>query len=140
MIVGITGTRRLLTIHQVTWLHDQMKYAHASHHGACMGADSISHTLALRREIPITVHPPVDLRYADLSTLVNLPGVTVLDKKPYLERNRDIANACEVLLALPDGPERVRSGTWSTIRYARKIGRRGWICFPDGSIKSLASV
>ena len=43
--------------------------------------------------------------------------------KPYLDRNRDIVDACEVLLATPDGPERLRSGTWSTVRYARKIGK-----------------
>ena len=44
---------------------------------------------------------------------------------PYLERNKNIVNAVDFIIAAPDGPEKVRSGTWSTVRYAKKVGTKG---------------
>lgn len=55
--------------------------------------------------------------------------------RPPLERNRTIVDECEVLVACPAGPEVTRSGTWSTIRYARRIGRPVVIIYPDGSVE-----
>lgn len=45
--------------------------------------------------------------------------------KPYLERNKDIANeGIDGLIAAPSGwVEELRSGTWATVRYARKLKR-----------------
>ena len=43
-----------------------------------------------------------------------------------------LVDACEVLLATPKGPEKLRSGTWATVRYARKVGKRIVIIEPDG--------
>lgn len=57
----------------------------------------------------------------------------VLEPKPYLVRNKDIVNASEGMLAAPRGPEELRSGTWSTIRYARKCRKKVLIMWPDGS-------
>jgi hypothetical protein len=40
-----------------------------------------------------------------------------------------------VLLAVPKGMiEELRSGTWSTIRRAKKHGINVVICWPDGSV------
>lgn len=50
-----------------------------------------------------------------------------------LDRNKKIVDDSDVLLAAPEGPEVVRSGTWSTIRYALKRGKHVIIVMPDGS-------
>jgi hypothetical protein len=41
-------------------------------------------------------------------------------EKSYLDRNHDIVDSCSILLALPTGQEILPSGTWATIRYARR--------------------
>ena len=49
---------------------------------------------------------------------------TVHGVRPYLDRNRDIARACSVLIALPETLVEVqRSGSWATVRYAREYGK-----------------
>lgn len=54
---------------------------------------------------------------------------------PYLERNWDIAVHGRVLIATPKEPQEVlRSGTWSTVRYARKLGKEIFIVRPDGTL------
>ena len=56
-----------------------------------------------------------------------------------LARNRIIAARCDALLACPAEPdEQLRSGTWSTIRYARKAGKPITIIRPDGGVLSLS--
>jgi predicted Rossmann fold nucleotide-binding protein DprA/Smf involved in DNA uptake len=53
---------------------------------------------------------------------------------PYLERNHAIVNESDFLIAAPDGPETLRSGTWATVRYARKVGKRVLVIMPNGEI------
>lgn len=41
----------------------------------------------------------------------------------YLDRNREMVDGADVLIAFPKtAEEETRSGTWATIRYARKVG------------------
>jgi hypothetical protein len=50
-------------------------------------------------------------------------------------RNHDIVDETELLIACPgELAEAVRSGTWATVRYARKLGRPIVIFWPDGSV------
>ena len=58
----------------------------------------------------------------------------VLPNKEFLERNRDIVNNIDKLYALPEGPEKLRSGTWSTIRFCRKMNKELCIISPEGGI------
>ncbi len=59
----------------------------------------------------------------------------ILGKKPYLARNRDIVNAADVLIAGPGGMEEImRSGTWATVRYARKKQKPVIIVYPNGEV------
>lgn len=59
----------------------------------------------------------------------------VLPAKDYLARNHDIVDAAGLLIAAPSGPaEKRRSGTWATVRHARKQGTRIWIVLPSGEI------
>ena len=57
-----------------------------------------------------------------------------LPKKPLI-RNRDIVRETAVLIATPEQTiEQLRSGTWATVRYARKMNRPTVLIFPDGTL------
>lgn len=131
---GFTGTRNPITGEQYDWLWKELHETDYSewHHGACVGADEASHYAAWNAGLSIVVHPPEN----DRLRMLYDPRATWLPAKPYLVRNRDIVDATDWLIALPDGPERQQSGTWSTVRYAVKIGRPVTICYPDGRIES----
>jgi hypothetical protein len=129
--IGVTGTRngmsrnqrvvanRLLDQIQPDWLH----------HGDCVGVDSELHDLAIARGIKIKIHPP-----DNPSHQAGRVGDVTAAPQPYTTRNRDIVNQSALLLAFPEGMERTRSGTWSTIRYARKQGKSVTVVTPDGRI------
>ena len=131
---GFTGTRRGISVAQQGWLSDLFTFRHSLHHGACVGADETAHHLALGLGNKVVVHPPADR--SQMMVLIAHHPILVLPPRPYLRRNRDIVDACELLLACPDGEERLRSGTWATIRYAVKIGRSVLICYPDGRLET----
>lgn len=60
----------------------------------------------------------------------------IRDPLPPLERNHRIVDACDVLIACPkDAQEQLRSGTWATVRYARKQGKRVIVITPDGTVE-----
>jgi predicted Rossmann fold nucleotide-binding protein DprA/Smf involved in DNA uptake len=64
-------------------------------------------------------------------------GEEVAEPDEYLKRNRAIVDGSEILVATPkeeDG-EALRSGTWATVRYARKMGRVIYIVRPSGVIE-----
>lgn len=135
--IGITATRGSLTAAQATALGLVLCAAHTLRHGDCRGGDAHAHRLALKEKMArggrlrIVIYPP------------SLPGLRaycgsydeIKEEKPYLDRNKDIVDDCGVLVALPkEGQEELRSGTWSTVRYARKRGKPVWIIYPDGTM------
>ncbi len=111
--------------------------AHASDfagfdHGDCIEADEFAHHIV--REFTaarITIHQPEsDAKRAFCG------GDEYRDPLPYLDRNKALVDASQALLAMPHGEEELRSGTWSTIRYAHKRGKPVIIFWPDGAITS----
>lgn len=91
------------------------------HHGDCIGADSQAHDIVARIKpsSEIVIHPPVDP-----SKRAFRESSRVRTERPYLERNHIIVDETELLIAAPSSiGEELRSGTWSTIRYARKVGQ-----------------
>lgn len=131
MKVGFTGTRDGCTSGQLVavqlWLmsHPADEY----HHGDCRGADDVFFRLV--RQYPGVTHAhPCDIpsERAFTQSAVIHPAL-----RP-LARNRVIVDACDVLLACPKGPEELRSGTWATIRDARKKGKRIVVFYPDGTV------
>jgi len=101
------------------------------HHGDCVGADAQTHAIVRKFEnIKIHIHPPVkDIKRAFCT------GDIVYEVRAYLARNHDIVNAVDVLIALPKGfGEELRSGTWATVRYARRKRIPICIIWPDGRI------
>lgn len=91
------------------------------HHGDCIGADSEAHELVRKYfpKVAIHIHPPLNMNKRGW----NMDAKRIYDSKEYLQRNKDIVNQTDVLVAAPAGPETLRSGTWSTVRYARRLGK-----------------
>ena len=56
-----------------------------------------------------------------------------------LNRNKNIVDASNLIFAFPFDKEIIRSGTWSTIRYAKKINKPLIIIRKDGS-KELVNI
>lgn len=110
------------------------------HHGCCVGADHEFHVAVIRNGIGSGeyTHGPVHAHPCTIEAMVDRGSLELADEvhpaKPPLDRNRDIVDACDVLLACPKGPEEQRSGTWATVRYARKQGKRVVIFWPDGRV------
>lgn len=60
-------------------------------------------------------------------------AVVTYKPEPYLDRNHYMVDRCNLLIACPEGIEALRSGTWATVRYARKRPRNHLIIYPDGT-------
>lgn len=118
MKYGFTGTQEGMTERQqktLILLLKDMKN-HVFHHGDCVGADEQAHFIAERCGLYIWIHPPINNNKRAFCE-----SDTILPAKEYIDRNHDIVDACDILIAAPKTlSEGLRSGTWATIRYARK--------------------
>lgn len=141
--VGFTGSRVGTTAEQYKAMRQEISRAMLGtfeaefHHGDCVGSDEEAHDVAWSLGYRIVVHPPTDHKlraWVQTSDYWDKDTDVVLLERPYISRNRDIVDAATLLIATPDGPERARSGTWATIRYARDRGVKTVIIMPDGSI------
>jgi hypothetical protein len=101
-----------------------------AHHGDCVGADHTFHLYAATLGFYTVIHPPIHTRWR-----AYCQGDEHLEAKEYLLRNKDIVRAVDILIACPSGEEKLRSGTWSTVRYARGLGKPIHIVRPDGYVK-----
>ena len=127
MKIGFTGTQKGMTNRQKQALATWLEQAAEFHHGDCIGADAQAHTLAQFQHCPIIIHPPINsTKRARCSG-----ALVVRPMKEYLARNHDIVDETDVLVAAPATHiEQMRSGTWATVRYARKKGKSIAILFP----------
>lgn len=140
--LGFTGPRIGMTTQQFSTLVNQIVILGMSvksfHHGCCIGADEVASLVAKELNIPLIVgHPPIKEDYKSKAYYADR------EEKPkdYLTRDRDIVNASTLLLATPSGyVSKSSSGTWYTIRYAKKIGKEVKIILPDGKIKHVEAV
>ena len=125
MNYGFTGTRAGMTERQQHGLDlilcDHSTTTASFQHGGCHGADAEAHKIAAPHAARC-VHPGDKDQHRGWSMRSDYAVLRAW--KPYLERNHTIVDICDVLIAAPKTPtEELRSGTWATIRYARKIGR-----------------
>ena len=139
MRYGFTGSSEVTTPPQrasfTSWISAHAGDVEGFDHGDCIEADAFAHDVV--REFTqafITIHPPTK---ADKRAFKQ--GDHCWFEKPYLDRNKDIVDASQALLAMPKGEETPRGGTWSTIRYAHKRGKPVIIFWPDGTITSSPS-
>lgn len=101
------------------------------HHGDCVGGDEQAHDMAVHAGWRIVVHPGTDTG----ALRAWCRGDENRSPKANLKRNWDIVVETSEMIALPKGPEELRSGTWSTIRKARKAGRPVTVIWPDGRVE-----
>lgn len=121
-VVGFTGTQKGMTRYQKMKVANFI-YAKKSiyrtvdfHHGKCIGADEEAFVIASLFECVTFAHPPTDQR-----KMFDQDSDYELVAYPFLQRNKHIVDACDVLIATPfEREERLRSGTWSTWRYAKE--------------------
>lgn len=136
MIIGFTGTQHGMTADQKeTFKMVIAEYRPARfNHGGCIGADEDAHFMVVET-IPVVTYPGVD-KAGLPSKRGRFDGAAEVKKeKPYLDRNKDIVNDSDVMVATPQTfNEEIRSGTWSTVRYAGKVGKKVIVIWPDGSI------
>lgn len=126
--VGFTGSREEPSDYQkaqirktLSRLFDEAASVNVKpefHHGDCVGSDAYAAGEAKKLGYLVISHPPKDTKlqaYAESDE--------VLPAKPYLDRNRDIVEASEIVLATPSKPQSKRGGTWFTVEYADEQDR-----------------
>ena len=143
--IGFTGTQQDSTHAQSRTTFDWLVYLRKKHkkararHGDCIGADATFYRQVRALGIPRIIHPcDIDAKRAFVHRSdADWPGqvakTIILDALPPLDRNKNIVDQSGILLAHPKSDrEEHRSGTWSTVRYARRIGRHIVIIWPNG--------
>ncbi len=135
-----TGTRIGMTERQVVTLHNLALWKDIDqiHHGACVGADREFHFIArLHRINLIYTHPSNFSQYRWAVDVDSSTYQLVIETiKAPLIRNRKMVEASGIVIACPSTQiEELHSGTWSTVRYARKLGKDLFIINPDGGIQ-----
>lgn len=132
--VGFTGTRDGMTEAQERGVEGVLRRLGAQLvvHGDCVGADEQFHRIAQRLGIKVRIRPSI---YENLRAFC---GGTEDDIRPPMEpltRNKYIVSDTEALIATPKtAEEKVRSGTWSTVRRARKMRSPVFLVLPDGEV------
>jgi hypothetical protein len=154
--VGFTGTQVGMTTEQrviVNYTLGQLEHFEqfiSYHHGDCVGADNDFDDICIVRNTDwdtmkskhmylLHLHPPDNDSARAFVKEKQLPydnmgrGGIFSPVKPYLERNHDIVNESEFMIATPQqDKEKLRSGTWATIRYAQKKKKPLIIIGPTG--------
>lgn len=133
MEIAFTGTRQGMTDNQkvelVEWL-EKLKPTKV-YHGDCIGADTDFHHSVRKFDPEIFVHI-IPSNIADQRSF--LKGDKVEDPNHPLVRNRDMVDNADIVIAAPATLEEVlRSGTWATIRYARKLKKEVILLKPEAS-------
>jgi hypothetical protein len=134
--VGFTGTQKGMTQAQKEKIREllvgliQAFEIIELHHGDCIGADEDAYKISdYLLSVRTVAHPPANKKKRAF-TYSN----EILEALPYLVRNKKIVDETDLLIAAPDSKEeKLRSGTWSTIRYAQKCGELIVLVYPDGT-------
>lgn len=142
-IIGFTGSQRGMTNFQKRILKEilELKQCTEFAHGDCIGSDAEANEIAFDFGVRIfSIYPPLNQRkqahcfpvteiqskYDGQFRSVIYRGITIqvrwFTKDEYLARNKKIVDHSQWMIACPkEHQHSIRSGTWSTIRYAWKI-------------------
>lgn len=105
------------------------------HHGDCIGADAQFHVICRSFQLlcgGVTGHvPDNDKKRAFCQFDVEA------EPREYLVRNRDIVNVSDIMIATPRQADEqpFGSGTWYTVRYARRVKKPLALVLPSGRIE-----
>lgn len=105
-----------------------------AHHGDAIGADAEFHDVAQRLGVRLVVHPPLEPRHRAFRM-----GDRVEKPARYKVRNRALVDEADVVVGAPAAPQAnsPHSGTWYTLRYALRAGKRVMVLWPDGGAEWL---
>lgn len=136
--IGFTGTQdgmseaQQATVTKLLTEYGEVHPAFVFRHGDCIGSDAQAHDIARAAGAKIVLHPPLQAEKR-----AHCKGDDEKAPLDYLERNKEIVKGSTVLIATPKkATEEKRSGTWATIRDARKRGIKVQLVQPDGVIAS----
>jgi len=134
-VLGFTGTRRGMTLAQKRAIEALLGAGAALGkvlvHGDCIGADADMHALAREAGMRVEIRP-CNLN----SQRAGCHADKYYNTKSPLARNRDIVEQADVMLACPSGfKEELRSGTWATVRHAKKSAKPLFIVWPNGVVE-----
>jgi hypothetical protein len=132
MIMGFTGSRKGMNGKQVDEFRRLVLELAPTefHHGGCVGADLQAHNVVslVAPKCQIVVHPSTLETWSVVKIILRCldkKRVELRPEEPPLERNKDIVTESDCLVVAPrSNVEILRSGTWSTFRYARKVGSK----------------
>lgn len=142
MRIGFTGTSEGMLAHQRSTVRELMlqliarkKLLPEGHHGLCIGADAQFNDLCDELAVYTVGYPGVTKSGKPYKRATVLVCHTYPEKQ-FLKRNRDIVAAVDVMIATPRqfDEQWMGSGTWATIRYARKMKKELYIVWPDGTV------
>jgi len=135
---AFTGTRTGVTPEQHKALSDLVLSVlydiDEIRHGGAAGADTQFHSICIHHGVEERVHVYPSNLWGAKAALSRLDGTlwTAHPAADPISRNHLIVALSDHLIAAPAGPEITRSGTWSTVRYARKVKRPITLVWPDG--------
>lgn len=137
MKIGFTGTRHGMTLQQRAHVEAMLAgalVADASsefHHGDCVGADVQAAQLAFDLGFRVVAHPPIKTALRAYFLDVH----ETREPASYTARNRAIVDGTELLIGCPPTKEHQPfGGSWMTIDYARRCGKRVIVIAPDGTV------
>ena len=142
-VIGVTGTREQLsaaairrlwrTVQTFGFQLDALEITGELHHGDCSGADNVANVMATILQWRRVSHPCTGTAAA---WRAHCDVDKEMPAKEPLDRNQDIVNVVDELIALPQLTEErsPRSGTWATIRMARRRGIPITIIYQDGRV------
>lgn len=121
MKIGFTGSREGMSQSQKEQLVLKLQELNPTefHHGDCEGADSEAHDIVREffPNVKIHIHPPK----SDYMRAFK-KGDIIYEQDDYIPRDERIVDFTEFLIGAPKVTdfEEKRSGSWYTIRYARR--------------------
>jgi predicted Rossmann fold nucleotide-binding protein DprA/Smf involved in DNA uptake len=145
VIIGFTGTRSGMTDPQYVEVTKQLMKLHPDTllNGGAVGADeqlicwivANRTTLDTASSVKVEIYPASVSRERYWNRYLHQRLIeTIWRVQEPLTRNRAIAEQCDRLIAAPASyREELRSGTWATVRYAKKAEKPVTVIFPDGS-------
>lgn len=132
MNIGFTGTREGMNAKQAKFVWDlllvlQNETQFNIHHGDCIGSDEQFHSMAVQLGADIYIHPPENRILRAFCS----PSKIIFPVKPYLERDKDIVQSSDLLIATPkEQYQQIRSGTWFTYKWAQKMSIPTLVVYP----------
>lgn len=141
LVVGFTGTRNGMTDAQRDRVYRELKQNMTGAlgvpllglHGDCVGADADFDRICILLGIGRMCRPCVFE-----SMRAHTGAVEIAPPVRPMERNRAIVADADWVIACPPNFDEIKSGsgTWATIKFARRAHRMLTIVFPDGTLRT----